>query len=124
MFNGVSSDGAADFQIQIGSGTMSTASYEIVNAFAGISGGYTTSTSGLLFNVAIGAGNSSRGIAVLSLIGSNTWVYSSVLNRQDGYAYMGSGSSPALAGSLDRVRITAGGTDTFDAGTINIMYEG
>ena len=30
----------------------------------------------------------------------------------------------ALSGALDRVRITTvNGTDTFDAGSINIMYE-
>jgi hypothetical protein len=30
----------------------------------------------------------------------------------------------SLGGTLDRVRITAAnGTDTFDAGTINIIYE-
>jgi outer membrane biosynthesis protein TonB len=30
-----------------------------------------------------------------------------------------------LAGSLDRIRITtSNGTDTFDAGSVNIMYEG
>jgi hypothetical protein len=30
-----------------------------------------------------------------------------------------------LSGTLDRVRITTvNGTDAFDAGTINIMYEG
>ena len=33
--------------------------------------------------------------------------------------------SKTLSGTLDRVRITTvGGTDTFDAGTINILYEG
>ena len=31
----------------------------------------------------------------------------------------------ALSGTLDRVRITTvNGSDTFDAGTINILYEG
>jgi hypothetical protein len=31
----------------------------------------------------------------------------------------------SLGGVLDRVRITtANGTDTFDAGTVNILYEG
>jgi hypothetical protein len=36
-----------------------------------------------------------------------------------------SGNSPALSGTLDRVRITTvNGTDTFDAGSINILYEG
>jgi len=35
------------------------------------------------------------------------------------------GSSISLSGTLDRVRITTvNGTDTFDAGSINILYEG
>lgn len=35
------------------------------------------------------------------------------------------GGSVALSSVLDRVRITfANGTDTFDAGSINISYEG
>jgi hypothetical protein len=33
--------------------------------------------------------------------------------------------SATLSGTLDRVRITTvNGTDTFDAGSINILYEG
>ena len=39
-------------------------------------------------------------------------------------AITGGGGDVALSGTLDRVRITTvGGTDTFDAGSINIMYE-
>jgi hypothetical protein len=35
-----------------------------------------------------------------------------------------SGGSKTLTGTLDRVRITTvNGTDTFDAGSINILYE-
>ena len=35
------------------------------------------------------------------------------------------GNSPALSGTLDSIRVTTvNGTDTFDAGTINIAYEG
>jgi hypothetical protein len=37
---------------------------------------------------------------------------------------IGGGGSVALSGTLDRVRITTvNGTDTFDAGSINILYE-
>ena len=36
-----------------------------------------------------------------------------------------SGGSVTLSGILDRIRITTvNGTDTFDAGSINILYEG
>jgi hypothetical protein len=35
------------------------------------------------------------------------------------------GGTVTLSGTLDRVRITTvNGTDTFDAGTVNILYEG
>jgi hypothetical protein len=61
----------------------------------------------------------------LSLLNANVWVCSIAINRsQDvAQAIVGSGSV-ALSGTLDRVRITTvNGTDTFDAGSINILYE-
>jgi hypothetical protein len=56
-------------------------------------------------------------------MGSNTWVCLGIAwSRADTALY--SSGTLALGGSLDRVRITtAGGTDTFDAGSINILYE-
>jgi hypothetical protein len=63
----------------------------------------------------------------LNLIGSNTWVESSSLayTNVNQAIWVGNGNSPALGGALDRVRITTfAGTDTFDAGSINILYEG
>jgi hypothetical protein len=44
--------------------------------------------------------------------------------RSAGIIGFGVGSL-SLSGTLDRVRITTvNGTDTFDAGSINILYEG
>ena len=63
---------------------------------------------------------------VLTLLGSNQWVASgnSQYNLAAGAIFMSAGYTPALGGNLDRVRITTvNGTDTFDAGSINIMYE-
>jgi hypothetical protein len=58
-------------------------------------------------------------------ITGNTWVNNAVIARSD-ITIMGIGSgSVALSGTLDRVRITTvNGTDTFDDGAINILYEG
>jgi hypothetical protein len=58
-------------------------------------------------------------------ITGNTWVNNAVIARSD-IAIMGIGSgSVALSGALDRVRITTvNGTDTFDAGSVNIIMEG
>ena len=41
-----------------------------------------------------------------------------------GFSCAGGGFSAALSGTLDRLRITTqNGTDVFDAGFINILYE-
>jgi len=65
------------------------------------------------------------GILTLLNISGNTWVHASVVGfTNDSYSATGGGNI-ALSGTLDRVRITTvNGTDTFDAGSINIMYEG
>lgn len=122
MFNGVSTNGVSVVQIQIGSTTFSTSGYT--------SGSYVaaqnTSTSG--FNLTPGGFASSAstliGSITLSLLNSNTWVANGVIYISSTANAFNSGVSPALAGALDRVRITTvNGTDTFDAGSINILYE-
>ena len=63
----------------------------------------------------------------LTLLGSNLWVSSHTVGMTSSgavYSFTG-GGSVTLSGALDRVRITtANGTDTFDAGTINLLLEG
>jgi hypothetical protein len=64
---------------------------------------------------------------VLSLLGSNTWtcngsVYS--IDATNGDGLNTAAGSKALAGVLNMIRITTvNGTATFDAGSINILYE-
>jgi len=128
MFNGVSTNGTSFKLVQIGSGSVSSSGYTSLG-----SAGYntsqflvTSSTAGFVIydNQAAAA---LSGSIVLSLISSNTWVCSAVLSNTAGATpamYSTSGNSPALGGALDRVRITTvNGTDTFDAGSINILYE-
>jgi hypothetical protein len=56
-------------------------------------------------------------------IGSNTWV-SSYSGKQSSSAASAGGGDKTLSDTLTQVRITTvNGTDTFDAGTINIIYE-
>ncbi len=57
-------------------------------------------------------------------MGSNAWVESSILGRSDAADAVYGGGSKTLSDTLTQVRITTvNGTDTFDAGTINILYE-
>jgi hypothetical protein len=124
MFNAVSTNGSSNLMVQVGSSSISTSGY--------VSSGWTTntnnanSTAGLLVTGTNSSTYGWSGIAQICLLSSNTWAFSSSTSYQATSAMsIGAGLSPALAGALDRVRITTvNGTDTFDAGSINILYEG
>lgn len=72
------------------------------------------------------AGNLSLGRIEVYLLTGNTYVAAgNTYNATYGGFLINTAGSIALSGTLDRIRITTvNGTDTFDAGTINIMYEG
>ena len=123
MFNAVSTNGSSNLMVQVGSSSISTSGY--------VSSGWTTntnnanSTAGLLVTGTNSSTYGWSGIAQICLLSSNTWTFSSSTSYQATSAMsIGAGLSPALGGALDRIRITTvNGTDTFDAGSINILYE-
>jgi hypothetical protein len=123
MFNGVSTSGTSNILLQLGTSSgVETTSYVSGNANASTVVTNNTSTQGHLVDSSVSGANVDYGHAVITLISGNTWVGSSQVNN-GGVGKIGN-SSKALAGTLDRVRITTvNGTDTFDAGTINILYE-
>ena len=125
MLNGVSTNGSNVLLVQIGSGSVSTSGYAstAVVAISGSASSGATNTSG--FNAAGGGPTTLRaGIMTIATLGSNSWVSSHCIGYTDAAAVSSGGGSIALGGALDRVRITTvGGTDTFDAGSINILYE-
>ena len=62
---------------------------------------------------------------VLTKHASNIWAISGILAATNAAGMSMVGGSKSLSGVLDQVRVTtAGGTDTLDAGTINVLYEG
>jgi ABC-type uncharacterized transport system permease subunit len=128
MFSGVSTNGTSIPLVQLGdSGGIETTGYlgtstifRDATAVAGAN--YTTG-----FGIGIlSAAYVMHGSMVLSLIDSstNTWASSSnFANSNTAVMTVGAGSKP-LSATLDRIRITmVNGTDTFDAGSINILYE-
>ena len=124
MFDTVSTNGSSLIQIQVGSGSIVTTGY----ASQGTAGGSASSvvTTGLCLLQSMSSSLAFNGQIVISLIQSNKYIMSSNLAAISGTAlgqYAG-GSTPTLSGALDRLRITTiNGTDTFDAGFINILYE-
>ena len=122
MFNGVSTNGTSSFLIQIGAGSVTTSGY--VGNASSYANTVATSTAGFILTQANVASASYSGHIVITNLTSNTWVESSVLIPTNSNSGQGSGGNIALGGTLDRVRITTvNGTDTFDAGSINILYE-
>lgn len=125
MFSGVSTNGSSRIQIQIGSGSVTTSGYSsFISDIDGSSTSVSSITSGFGWRATNTSSSVTFGILTLSLVSSNTYVASMSTAQTVGYASICNGGI-ALGGTLDRIRITTvGGTDTFDAGTINILYEG
>jgi hypothetical protein len=127
MFNGVSTSGTSLVQVQIGSGSVTTTGY-LSTAWQGGSGDSGNRlTSGFCIDGASGsAGFIRTGQLVLTNISGNIWIGGgTVARRPDTDAGVSAlGGNVTLAGVLDRLNITTvNGTDTFDAGSINILYE-
>jgi hypothetical protein len=123
MFSGVSTNGTSLVQIQLGAGSVATSGYlasATNNAAASIA--TVASTAGFAINSAAAA-NSFAGQLVFSLISGNGWVALGSFSNGGSNVFTTAGGI-TLGGTLDRVRVTTvNGTDAFDAGSINIMYE-
>lgn len=126
MFNGVSTNGTSIVLIQLGSGSVTATGY----LGASSSFGAAVSTSNFTTGFGIGAtGNTAatttrQGSVIISLVTSNTWSCFGSVADSGNAALTTTAGNIALGGVLDRVRITTvNGTDTFDAGSINIIYE-
>ena len=128
MFNGVSTGGTSNYLLQIGtsSGVENTNYISSSGALIVASYGAGSSTAGFLLT-ATGpeAAGLYSGLLVVANITGNTWALSGNLGSASNSRTFVNAGSKALSGTLDRVRITTvNGTDTFDAGSINILYEG
>jgi len=128
MINAVSTNGSSVLQIQLGvSNSAETTGYSTMAGIVTTTNNTTrsqTSTSGFVFDNGGSASSSYFGSFVFTAMGSNMW--SGIGNI---YAVSSSCSAIAggktLAGTLNMIRLTTvNGTDVFDAGTVNILYEG
>jgi hypothetical protein len=125
MFNQISTNGTSHYLIQIGSGSFTTTGYLGATTAASTGVGTVAVTTGFGVYNNNGAANVIQGNVQITSFGSNIWTASGAVGNSNAAvtAYTG-GVSSALSGALDRIRITTvNGTDTFDAGTINILFE-
>lgn len=125
MFNSVSTSGSSSILIQcgnsggiVGTGYVSTSNH--LNNASGSSG--SNSTAGFIFFSNSSTFTHSGIITICNLSGS-IWVCSIIGKSNTAHNVFGGGNG--TISSLDRIRITTvNGTDTFNAGSVNIMYEG
>lgn len=132
MFNGVSTNGTSNIQVQLGTSSgVTTTGYVVEGAtfnsnVANTGTEYTTGFPTEVHNPYVTAAGTRSGSLVFNTLGSNIWVGTGIIGASwaSGPSSSFVGGKIALAATLDRVRVTTvNGTDTFDAGSINILYE-
>jgi hypothetical protein len=126
MFNGVGTSGSSPTIMRLGtaSGFVSSG-YASGGAYTGLSTSGGTRTDAFLTDGnATDSGVVKHGHITLTKFSGNTWVQSFTFGQSNsGYGLMG-GGSVTLSDTLTQIRfVMANGTDTFDAGSINILYE-
>jgi hypothetical protein len=128
MLNEVSLSGTAGLAVQIGdSGGIETTDYIAGAIFSSsVTGTPTYSTTRFPLNTAGVASEAYSGVAVLVLLNlsTNMWAINGNISRTASAGVASFAGVKALSNILTQVRITtSNGTDTFDAGSINILYE-
>lgn len=126
MLNSVSTSGTSSLLFQIGTSSgIQSSGYSTANSRIGATAVIAASQSaGWALNSGTAASTMS-GILTLGLVDASTgiWAGSGLFGSTEP-ATTWTGGSKTLSGTLDRVRITTvNGTDTFDAGSVNIIYE-
>jgi hypothetical protein len=123
MFSDISLSGTDNILVQIGAGSFTTSGYTSTTALFTTGGttNATSSTAGFIM-LAGAASDAISGHVVLTNVSSNIWVATGTYRRSTTVMAFTAGTV-SLSGTLERVRATVTGSNTFDAGTINILYE-
>jgi hypothetical protein len=125
MFSSVSTNGTSSTIVQLGTGATPTYTTSGYLGSASTSGGTTANfSSGFMVNNSVAASSVVHGQVVLINLSGNLWTESGVLGLSDSSNNRTSGGSVTLGDALTALRITTvTGVNTFDAGSINIVYE-
>jgi len=125
MYSALSTNGISPIVIQLATGgTFKTSGY--LGAAAVIEGatGYTVGFG--IGNSNVSSTDSQHGSLTLNLLdpATNTWIAGGTAARSDGVEAGLTSGAVSLTGALDSIRFTTiGGTDLFDVGMTNIMWE-
>jgi hypothetical protein len=125
LFSGVSTNGSSAFLVQLGTGgTATTSGYVCASGRVFFSVNVQTSTAGFIMNYD-NAAFAVQGSLSFENISGNTWVASGTVSSTASTPLaLLMGGTVTLSGVLDMLRLTTvNGTDSYDAGTLNILYQ-
>ncbi|MBX5089343.1 hypothetical protein [Rhizobium lentis] len=121
-FENLSTSGTTGISLQLGdSGGIETSGYTCSTSNTASSTTEFLLTGGSSAAVAVYSGN-----VILTLVDAATNKWAAVGNtaRTDVIGFLSMGGSKATSATLDRIRVKTGnGVETFDAGSVNILYE-
>lgn len=123
MFNGVSTNSSSNYLLRLGtSGGVVATGYGSGSNTRASNG---TSSAGLVLTRGTSNSYDVSGHIVLCSFGSNIWISSGMLcdNSNNNAGQWCTGSISLGAALTQLVLTTENGTDTFDAGTVNVMWE-
>jgi hypothetical protein len=127
MLSGVSTNSTGLLMLQLGdAGGVETSGY--AGGYFVLRGGAVASTTALSAGVTLSDSSAAVSVyaaqVVFTLLSGNIWTFSGICARTDTASGLYTAGTKTLSDTLDRVRLTTNtGTDTFDAGTINILWE-
>jgi hypothetical protein len=122
-FQNVSKNGGDQMFVQLGTSSgPTTTGYDSGGAFTGSGSGLYERTDGFVFGGEAGSTYDVSGVMRIYNIDNNIWVASHAAYNGQYYCSFG-GGEVALSGTCDRVRIRFAGSNSFDAGNLNIFYE-
>lgn len=125
LLAGVSTNGTSFPLVRLGSGGIQTTGYS--GSGSTVANGATAAslqTGGAQLVGSWGAATTLTMSVKIENVSGNTWVITGVGSTSDVASNEIVGSLVTLAGALDTVRLTTvNGTDTFDAGSVNVLYE-
>jgi hypothetical protein len=129
MLNGVSTNGTSSIQLQLGTsvGVETTGYLGATTGLSASSLATSNATTGIQLDHSSAATAAAirHGAVSFVNISGTSWVASGSLGRSDVTINSLVSYSKTLSNTINRIRLTTvNGTDTFDAGSVNILYEG
>ena len=124
MFAGFSTNGTSHLLLQLGdSGGLETSGYTSISSIVNTATiGHVSSTAGIIVQNDA-ASNAHHGQVTFNRFNANQWAADGLINRGSNSITWCAGTTVNLSAVCDRIAVTTvNGSDTFDAGSVNIQY--